>query len=67
MEINNVARVVDLNANDKANFKKFPAHGRALLMSDKDKILIDLISSEEELKTYTTDVNLRKKFSEMTG
>ncbi len=67
MEINNVARVVDLNANDRANFKKFPAHGRALLMSDKDKILIDLISSEEELKTYTTDVNLRKKFSEMIG
>ncbi|WP_408072372.1 hypothetical protein [Butyrivibrio sp. JL13D10] len=36
-------------------------------MSDKDKILIDLISSEEELKIYTTDVNLRKKFSEKTG
>ncbi|WP_081675864.1 VirB4 family type IV secretion system protein [Butyrivibrio sp. AC2005] len=67
MEINNVARVVDINANDRANFKKFPSHGRALLMSDKDKILIDLISSEEELKTYTTDVNLRKKFSEKTG
>ncbi len=63
MEINNVARVVDLNANDKANFKKFPAHGRALLMSDKDKILIDMISSEAELRTFTTDVNLRKKFA----
>ncbi|MCR4902198.1 MAG: ATP-binding protein [Butyrivibrio sp.] len=62
MEINNIAKVVDLNANDKANFKKFPAHGRALLMSDKDKILIDMISSRNELRTFTTDVNLRKKF-----
>lgn len=63
MELNNVARVVDLNANDRANFKKFPPHGRALLMSDKDKILIDMISSESELQTFTTDVNLRKKFA----
>ena len=63
MEINNIARVVDINNNDKANFKKFPPHGRALLMSDKDKILIDMISSESELRTYTTDVNLRKKFA----
>lgn len=63
MELNNVARVVDLNANDRANFKKFPPHGRALLMSDKDKILIDMISSDQELKTFTTDVNLRKKFA----
>ena len=67
MEINNVSRVVELNANDRANFKKFPPHGRALLISDKDKILIDLLVSDEELKTYTTDVNLRKKFAKKTG
>lgn len=63
MELNNVARVVDLTTNDKANFKRFPPHGRALLMSDKDKILIDLLSSHEELRTFTTDINLRKKFA----
>ena len=63
MELNNVARVIDLTPNDRANFKKFPPHGRALLMSDKDKILIDMISSEEELKLFTTDVNLRRKFA----
>ncbi len=64
MELNNIARVVDINANDKSNFKKFPPHGRALMMSSKDKFLIDLIASEEELKLFTTDVNLRKKFAE---
>lgn len=62
MELNNVSKVVDLNSNDRSNFKRFPPHGRALLISDKDKILIDMISSNEELKTFTTDVNLRKKF-----
>ncbi len=60
MEINNVSKVVDLNANDRANFKRFPAHGRALLMSDKDKLLIDLMASENELRAFNTDINLRK-------
>ena len=64
MELSQIAKVVDLNANDRANFKKFPAHGRTLMMSDRDKMLIELISSEEELRIFTTDVNLRKKFAE---
>ena len=64
MELSQIAKVVDLNANDRANIKKFPAHGRTLMMSDRDKMLIELISSEEELKIFTTDVNLRKKFAE---
>lgn len=63
MELNNIARVVDINANDRANFKKFPPRGRAMLMSDKDKMLIDIISSEEEVNIFTTDVNIRKKLS----
>lgn len=63
MELKNISQIVDLNAGDRANFKKFPPYGRALLISDKDKILIDLISSQEELAVFTTDVNLRNKFS----
>ncbi len=64
MEINNIARVVDLNRNDRSNFKNFPSHGRALLMSGKDKVLIDLISSEDEIRTFTTDINIRKKLKD---
>lgn len=64
MELNNIARVVDINANDKNNFKKFPAHGRTLLVSGKDKFLIDMIASEAETKAFTTDINLRKKFKQ---
>ena len=63
MEINNIAKVVDLNNNDKNNFKKFPSHGRTLLMSGKDKILIDMIASDSEVRTFTTDINLRKKIN----
>lgn len=62
MELNNIAKVVDLNANDRANFKRFPPHGRTLLMSDKDKILIDLIASKEEIQTFNTDINLRNQY-----
>ena len=61
MEINDVSKCVNLNKNDRANFKQFPAHGRAMLMSGKDKMLIDLIASDSETQIYSTDVNLRNR------
>ena len=60
MELKRIASVVSLNKNDVAEFRQFPPHGRVMMMADKDKCLIDLIASDTETETFTTDVNLRK-------
>ena len=64
MELNSIAETINITANDRANFNKFPPNGRALMISDTDKMLIDLIASEEEDKLFTTDINLRKKYAQ---
>lgn len=61
MELDEIASCIDINENDRANFKRFPSHGRAMMVSSNDKMILDLIASDRETKIFNTDVNLRTK------
>lgn len=63
-EIYKVANILRFNNTDIKRLKEFPPHGRGMVMSGQDKIIIDFLATSKEDEFYTTDVNKRAYYNQ---
>ena len=59
-EVGRVAELMKLTPNDKANIVQF-SRGSGMLLSNNVKILVRMVATDLETKTFTTDLNVKKK------
>ena len=58
-----VQKNCELSESEKQTIKNFPAHGRAMVVTNTDKIVVNMDTTEMERRDYTTDVNDRMAVS----
>lgn len=58
-EVDNVMNNYSLTQNDKKTITKFPAHGKGMMLTSNDKIVLDLDLTSWELDLFNTAIDKR--------
>lgn len=62
-EVGRVAELMKLTPNDKANIVQFQ-RGCGMLLSNNVKVLVRMVATDLETRTFTTDLNVKKQIRE---